>query len=267
MALSPQQRKFYDDNGYVVVENIIPLNMLAEMKRRISEIVEAASQERGARVPGTVFVEPGAPTAATPSGTSAGPSTAPSAVAKETRAKPALRKLTALASEDEFFLSVAKLPEIISIAQELTQSTGPLKLYDDQAFLKPAFEGSEKPLHQDNSYFRIVPHSAGVTCWIAVDASTVENGCMRYIPGTHKMGLMKHKSLGGPHLTPDVDFKLNEEIPVPIPAGAAIFHHLLSCHSSRANTSPNSRRAWALHLANPNGESPVKPWEKMLDLV
>ena len=248
MPLSTAQRVFYRDNGYVVVKDIIPPAILSEVRRRITEIVETASRDRGAKVPGHVDVEPGG---------GAGLATAK---------KPPLRKLSALAANDDFFRSVALLPEILDIGVELTQSAGPLLLYDDQAFLKPAFEGSEKPLHQDNSYFRIVPHHAGVTCWIAVDDSTEANGCMQYIPGSHKLGLLKHKALSAAHLTPDVDFKLNEEVAVPIPAGAAIFHHLLSLHSSRANTSPNSRRAWALHLANPAGESPVKPWSEMLKL-
>jgi ectoine hydroxylase-related dioxygenase (phytanoyl-CoA dioxygenase family) len=186
--------------------------------------------------------------------------------AAATATKPALRKLSELAPADDFFRSVAMLPQILDIAAELTQSAGPLVLYGDQAFLKPAFEGSEKPQHQDNSYFRITPHDAGVTCWIAVDDSTEQNGCMRYVPGSHKLGLLPHKSLTPVHLTPDVNFKLADEVAVPIPAGAAIFHHLLCLHSSRANTSPHSRRAWALHIANPAGQSPVKPWEQMMKL-
>ena len=108
--------------------------------------------------------------------------------------KAPLRKLHSLVPNDEFFASVAMLPSILDVAGELTGSAGPLVLYGDQAFLKPAFEGSEKPLHQDNSYFRITPQDAGVTCWTAVDDSTLENGCMRYIPKSHKLGLIPHKS-------------------------------------------------------------------------
>ena len=244
MQLTREQRELYNSNGFLVVPDLIPEAMLRQVRHRISEIVETVSRDRGARVPGKVDTEPNAAVAT----------------------KPALRKLSELAYSDEFFRSVANYHAIVDIGVELTQSDGRLKLYSDQAFLKPAFEGSEKPLHQDNSYFRITPHHAGVTCWIAVDDSTVENGCMRYIAGSHKLGLLPHKAISAAHLTPEVNFKLGEEVAVPIPAGAEIFHHLLTLHSSGANTSPKSRRAWALHLANPAGESPVRPWTDMLDL-
>ena len=247
MALTSAQRQFYQDKGYVVVENLIEPAMLRQLRDRITEIAQAAAQERGVPVPGQVGYEPGSATAAPGK-------------------KAPLRKLNSLAAHDEFFRSVAMLPEILDIAAELTGSAGPLLLYDDQAFLKPAFAGSEKPLHQDNSYFRMEPHDAAVTCWIAVDDSTLENGCMRYIPGSHKLGLLPHKALSAAHLTPEAPFDPNDEIPAPVGAGGAIFHHLLCLHSSRANTSPRSRRAWALHIANPAGKSPVKPPEKMLKL-
>jgi phytanoyl-CoA hydroxylase len=247
MALTADQCKFYEDNGYLVVENIIPRPMLTQLRDRITEIVDAASAARGLPVPAEVTWEP----------------TGGTAVANK---KAPLRKLSELAPNDEFFRSVAILPQILDIAGELAQSDGPLMLYGDQAFLKPAFEGSEKPLHQDNSYFRISPHFAGVTCWTAIDDSTIDNGCMRYIPGSHKLGLLPHKQLSPAHLTPETPFDPETELPVPIPAGAAIFHHLLCLHCSRANTSPNSRRAWALHIANPAADSPYRPWTKMLKL-
>src|SRR5512133_2105743 len=127
MSLTPAQRQFYDDNGYVVVHNLIPQPILRQLRDRISEIVENVSRDRNARVPGTPQDEPG-------EGESA------AATATLTK-KPPLRKLSELAPADEFFRSVVMLPQILDIATELTGSTGPLKLYADQAFLKPAFEG------------------------------------------------------------------------------------------------------------------------------
>ena len=111
-----------------------------------------------------------------------------------------------------------------------------------------------------------MPHDFGVTCWMAIDDATLENGCMHYIPGTHKLGLIPHKSLGNSHLSPESDKPFGKEIPAPVRAGGCIFHHLLCLHSSKANTSPNPRRAWALHFVNALAECPVKPQEKMIQL-
>jgi ectoine hydroxylase-related dioxygenase (phytanoyl-CoA dioxygenase family) len=138
-------------------------------------------------------------------------------------------------------------------------------LYSDQVFLKPAHCGSPKPLHQDNSYFRVMPHTAGVTCWMAVDDATIENGCMGYIPGSHKLGLLPHKQIAAAHLTPERE-DFGPEVRVPVKAGSCIFHHLLVLHSSPANHSDKSRRAWALHYANRAAESSSRKWEDMVEM-
>ena len=58
-------------------------------------------------------------------------------------------------------------------------------MFRDQVLLKPP-GGQDKPPHQDQSYFRVVPEDSLVTAWIALDAATEENGCMRYVPGSHR---------------------------------------------------------------------------------
>jgi ectoine hydroxylase-related dioxygenase (phytanoyl-CoA dioxygenase family) len=253
MGLTKAQSDFYAENGYLVVENLVSRENLARLRAQVDEVqntifeAQAAAKARQGGV--GYIVEPGS-----------GGGTA-------TLAKPALRKLAELAPNDEFFRSIASSPAILDVVRELTGGGPKIMLYSDQVFLKPAFCGSEKPLHQDNSYFKVTPNNAGITCWMALDDATVENGCMHYMPGTHKLGMINHKEIKNtPHLTPDVDCELGKEVAVPIPSGACIFHHLLVLHSSKANHSSKSRRAWALHYANRSATSCVKEWEKMLPL-
>jgi phytanoyl-CoA hydroxylase len=253
MQLTQAQRDFYEKNGYLVVENLVSKENMKRLRNDIDDIQQTilnaqTAAKAGKKVVGDYIVEKGE------GGTA-------------TATKPSLRKLAELAPNDEFFRSIASSPDILDIVSELTGGGQSIMLYSDQVFLKPAFCGSEKPLHQDNSYFKVTPNSTGVTCWMAIDDATLENGCMHYMPGTHKLGLVNHKAIKDtPHLVPDVDFKLPDEVAVPIPAGACIFHHLLCMHSSKANKSPNPRRAWALHYANRSAQSCVKPWEQMLKL-
>jgi len=247
MALSEAQRSLYNQNGYVVVENLVLPDVLNRVRDAITEITEAAEAGRKTR---SVSI------ASEPDSNAAGGTAV---------AKAPLRKLNALVPGDAFFHSVAANPQILEIVSQLTDDAKEIMLYSDQVFLKPAFCGSAKPLHQDNSYFRVTPHTHGVTCWLAVDEATEENGCMRYIPGSHKLGLIPHKQISAAHLTPEAS-DLGKEVPVPVPAGAAIFHHLLTLHSSEANRSPNPRRAWALHYANRTAEtqSPNRSWDEMI---
>jgi ectoine hydroxylase-related dioxygenase (phytanoyl-CoA dioxygenase family) len=254
MALTSEQLASYEKNGFLVVENLVTGDTLRRIRDAITEICEEVASRGTVRV-GEVQAEPD-----DPAGVGAVATTkAPAAVRRP------LRKLNALVPGDDFFKSVAARPEILDIAAKLAGGAEHIMLYSDQVFLKPAFEGSEKPLHQDNSYFRVTPHTHGVTCWLAVDDATEENGCMRYIPGSHKLGLIPHKQLTPAHLTPEGS-GFGEEVPVPVKAGTAIFHHLLTLHSSRANSSPHSRRAWALHYANRAAESTVRKWEDMVQL-
>jgi ectoine hydroxylase-related dioxygenase (phytanoyl-CoA dioxygenase family) len=87
-----------------------------------------------------------------------------------------------------------------------------------------------------------VPHDT-ITCWIALDPATLANGCLRYIPKSHRLGLIDPRHL--PHLlTAEV---VAGEVAAPAPAGACVLHHGLTLHSSGRNTTPERRRGWALH--------------------
>jgi phytanoyl-CoA hydroxylase len=242
MGLTAKQRAFYDANGYVVVEDLVPPDVLRTIRGHVEELIHEA--EAGHAIKGTATTE-----------------------ADVAVAKAPLRKIFETCHEDELMRSFAKSDFLLDIARGLTGDAEHLLLYSDQLMLKPAFHGSEKPSHQDNSYFRVTPHDFGVTCWMAIDDATVDNGCMHYIPRSHKLGLVPHKQISELHLVPDTAHPLPAEVAVPIRAGGCIFHHLLCIHSSKANHSPHSRRAWALHYVNAAAECPVKSREKMVELV
>lgn len=154
-----------------------------------------------------------------------------------------VRKIIHLTRYDPVFQEYARHPKIVGVVCDLL---GPdIKLYVDQLLMKPPFYGSAKPYHQDSAYFPIEPMEL-VTCWLAMDDATRENGCMRYLPGTHKLGLLEHHTLEGPHIVPEGWEKMStlpEEVCVEIEEGGCIFHHSLILHESSPNRSPHPRRA------------------------
>src|ERR1700682_1591584 len=80
-------------------------------------------------------------------------------------------------------------PVILDAVEDLI---GPeIVLYNTQALLKPAFHGTSQPWHQDSAYWPIRPFEL-VTCWIALDEATLENGCMHFLPRSHLEGLREH---------------------------------------------------------------------------
>lgn len=85
------------------------------------------------------------------------------------------------------FLDAAKHPTLIDALTSLLGDH--LRLYGSQVFAKPARVGTVVPAHQDMPYWPFEPYEL-VSAWIALDDSTIENGCVRYAKGSHKLGML-----------------------------------------------------------------------------
>ncbi|MEE3220747.1 MAG: phytanoyl-CoA dioxygenase family protein, partial [Planctomycetota bacterium] len=62
---------------------------------------------------------------------------------------------------------------------------GAVRFWHDQLFCKPATHGGVVAWHQDYSYWTRTEPLAHLTCWIGLDESTKDNGCVCYVPGSH----------------------------------------------------------------------------------
>src|SRR5207247_656920 len=111
------------------------------------------------------------------------------------RAPDAVRKFSSLCDHEPVFRAHAQNPALLDMVEDLIGT--PIRLYADQALLKPPLVGSEKLPHQDNAYFRVAPDDAVITCWCALDDATIENGCMHYLPGSHRLGIVEHDAIAG----------------------------------------------------------------------
>ena len=131
--------------------------------------------------------------------------------------------------------------------------SGPVRFWHDQVFVKPPRDGGVVAWHQDYSYWTRTKPVAHLTCWIALDDSTVENGCVHYIPGSHRWDLLPRDQLAG-----DMDSvlsRLSEEqravfrpVPIELRAGEASFHHPMTLHGSFENRSDRPRRAAVVNV-------------------
>lgn len=143
-------------------------------------------------------------------------------------------------------------PAFVKPASQLLGNKG-VRFWHDQLFCKPAGHGGVVAWHQDYSYWiRTIPMQH-LTCWIGLDDATTENGCLNYVPGSHRWGLLERLELGGQM---DALFEqLSEEqrsqikpVPMELKKGHACFHHPLMIHGSYANQSNRSRRAMVLNV-------------------
>jgi ectoine hydroxylase-related dioxygenase (phytanoyl-CoA dioxygenase family) len=126
---------------------------------------------------------------------------------------------------------------------------GAVRFWHDQLFCKPAEHGGVVAWHQDYSYWtRTVPMNH-LTCWIGLDDSTVDNGCVHYVPGSHRWNLLPITGLAGDMqairavLTPEQWEQFQKPMAVELKAGECVFHHPLTVHGSFENRTSNPRRA------------------------
>lgn len=97
--------------------------------------------------------------------------------------------------------------------------------------------------------YHLVPAHA-LTFWIALDESNEGNGCVRVVPGSHKMGILPHLPSGvnGLSLTlVDPPAPATEE-PILLKRGDCSIHHCNTIHRSTTNTSECSRRGLLLFV-------------------
>jgi len=141
---------------------------------------------------------------------------------------------------DECFAAHARNPVILDVVQELL-GTEDLKLFTDQALMKPAFHGSEVSWHQDSAYWTSIDPPALVSCWTALDPVTEENGCVRMIPGSHRSGVIPHRREVFLHAE---GIDITRAVPVILPLGGCSFHHSCTVHGSGPNRTPHRRRGF-----------------------
>ena len=151
----------------------------------------------------------------------------------------------------EAFHDLVFLPRLAACFRQLLG--GQPRFWHDQVFVKPAKDGAVVAWHQDYSYWTRTVPNAHITCWIGLDDSTVENGCVHYVPGSHRWPLLPR---GG--LSDDMDsiFEyLREEqkaefkpVAIELMAGQASFHHSMMVHGSYENRSPRPRRAAVINV-------------------
>jgi phytanoyl-CoA hydroxylase len=242
MRLTGEQLGFFRENGFLAVEGVVDPARLAAMRGRIEALCERWETDEARRVGVQQEAE--------------------IAGAEATQRSPdAVRKFSSLYDHEPVFRGHAQDTGLLDLVEDLIGT--PIRLYADQALLKPPFVGSEKLPHQDNAYFRVVPDDAVITCWCAFDDATVENGCMHYLPGSHRLGIVEHDAIEGtPHLVPR-EFDRGRAVAVPLRAGGVIFHHACTLHFSPPNRTPAWRRAFVCHFVRGDAKMPGKDVERL----
>lgn len=215
-ALSEQQARQFDEQGYVVLEGAFDERAVAEVRAEI-DAYERQTDEHLRRQPdGRMRIaESGAITFSI----------------QLLRRSMLLRRF-------------ATAPVLRDLCHDLI---GPdVNVYWDQAVYKKPEKPRRFPWHQDNGYNYIEPQSY-LTCWIALVDATVDNGCPYVAPGVHRMGTLEH------HYVEPLGWECFDSfdgaVAAPVRAGGMVVFSSLTPHLTGPNVTSDVRKAYILQYA------------------
>ena len=130
---------------------------------------------------------------------------------------------------------------------------GPVRFWHDQIFYKPAHHGGVVAWHQDYSYWTRTRPMAHLSCWIGLDESTRDNGCVHYVPGSQRWDLLPVTGLADnmdaiKTVLSEAQKKQFKPLAIELKKGEASFHHPLMVHGSFENRTARPRRAAVINV-------------------
>jgi phytanoyl-CoA hydroxylase len=134
-------------------------------------------------------------------------------------------------------------PRLGKLAATLAGVDG-IRIWHDQALIKQPW-ANPTGWHLDNPYWSFSSRDA-ISIWVALDDSTLENGCLYFVPGTHKTATFDNTGIGqnmGDLFRVYPQWAKLQSVAGPMKAGSCSFHNGLLAHGAGANMTPGWRRA------------------------
>lgn len=217
MTLSPEQIQCYKERGYLVSPYQLPVPLLEEMRSAFGQLLA-----NNPDLSSDVLLQPHMEI-------------------------PAAQGVKG----SKEWVNFARTPEILEPVAQLIGDD--LILWGMTIFGKPARIGKATPWHQDGDVYPVHPLET-LSVWIALDDTTPHNGCMQFIPGSHK-----EQKIYSRHIEDDQNLTVNiacdseffDETTAEnlvLEAGQYSFHDIYMIHRSTANTSGQRRAAVVMRI-------------------
>ncbi len=163
---------------------------------------------------------------------------------------------------DPVFDEFSRNPDLAEVAKRIGFDA-PVILQSMYIF-KPPNIGGEVVCHQDSTYIYTEPESC-VGFWFALEDATMENGCMQFIPGGHKLPLKKrnYRGFNGKLITETLDdspWPEEQKRPAEASTGTLVIFDGRAPHLSATNRSAKSRHAYTLHVIDRKSRYPDENW-------
>ncbi|XP_006013143.3 phytanoyl-CoA dioxygenase, peroxisomal [Latimeria chalumnae] len=235
-VLTPEQRLFYEENGYLLIKNLVSGEDIECFRAEFEKICKRDVQVPGLRVMRDVTI----------------------AKSEYVPDQKTISKIQDFQEDEELF-RYCSLPQILKYVECFTGSN--IMAMHTMLINKPPDTGkktSRHPMHQDLHYFPFRPADRIVCAWTAMQKVDRSNGCLVVLPGTHKGSLKQHdypEWEGGVnkmyHGVRDYDPN-HPRLHAVMEKGDTIFFHPLLIHGSGMNKTQGCRKAISCHFASAN---------------
>jgi len=241
--LTPEQIAFYREHGYLSIDSIMPAGEVAEVKAIYDRLFNEDSQ----RADGDLYDLNGA---------------------REAGKKISIPQILNPAKYAPELLKTQMVANLKAMMKQLHGET--TKMVGDHAINKPPHNAAATPWHQDEAYWDPAKEYSSLSVWIPLQPATTVNGCMHFVPFSHKGEIVPHRPIGDNPLTPGLEVEpgavdFSSAVACELPAGGATFHHGRMLHYTPPNNSDDFRRAYiamASAFEKPLATPKSYPWRE-----
>lgn len=223
--LNNEQIQFYQNNGFIVIEDFLSPEELEHWRKAVTTAVE---ERAGIKIPGKDIK----------TGEADGINEDADYFAK------VFDQLLNLWQTNEQVKKLMLDQRIGKMAAQLAGVDG-IRIWHDQALIKRPW-ANPTAWHLDTPFWSYSDRNA-ISIWVALDNATLENGCLFFIPGSHKLTGFDKITIGK---NMDGIFEIypglinTKPVAAPMKAGSCSFHNGLTIHGANANMTNESRCAF-----------------------
>jgi phytanoyl-CoA hydroxylase len=247
----PEQIAFYQSNGFIVIEDFLSSEELGHWRLAV---MKAVQERAGKKIPGKDIL----------TGQDDGINEDAAYYAK------VFDQLLNLWQTSDLVRELMIDERIGKLAATLAGVEG-IRIWHDQALFKRPW-ANPTAWHLDTPFWSFSDRNA-ISIWVALDDATLENGCLYFIPGSHKITSYDKISIGK---NMDGIFETYPQLAqapamaAPMRAGSCSFHNGLTVHGAGPNMTPGWRRAMTCAYMPEgsvfNGEPNILPEDYLLTL-
>ena len=268
MLLSQVEIEFFEQNGYLVLEDFVSKDACEALSHRATEIVDAFDPSESVSIFTTneqtrhsdrYFLESGDKIRCF----FEEEAFAENGELRQSKSKSINKIGHAMHDLDPVFEQFSRTQELAQISKEVGFKDP--RILQSMFIFKQPHIGGEVACHQDATFLHTEPMSVK-GFWFALEDATQDNGCMWAIPGGHKSQVKSRfsRSKNGKEtemeIFDDTPWETSKLLPLEVKAGTLVVLHSLLPHMSYANRSANTRHAYTMHIIEGTADYPEWNW-------